>query len=686
MSLLIARDHEEKQEVQGARRTNMDGRAFPVALLLFVVLLTSGLAPASSLVLEPRQETCDGSGGCSGFETCQTCPSQCGTCEQGEDLSGLTLHFLPIAEEIQYKQFEANVELRDCDGVPLGLHNVPYQFANYAFKQGAGMLRDGSTVTLGNCPCNVIQSTATTMSCWLLSTSPFGLDSSSSPVYPFVSITLEYSGQAPPYASSRPMVYIPAFVGKEIPGTNATEEGPILHNGCTELVASYPKGTNPGTPTVIESITVLSGLHSWTNEMRTQFGFTVAAFVQNDSSVPLCSSIDTLQYLTWSIPDDSASDSHGDGATSSSSSGGGNERDNGDDDNTIIIIASVVPGVVVLIVLLVVAFLGVFFVTRRRRVSRKAVADIEMDGNDGGGPSGHYMEREPTGGGIVPARVKGGKTKKTSNDAFHIDYEELEFQDEIGSGAFGVVYKGMWRGQVAIKVLGQLSEKEFKDFKEESELMRKLRPHPNVVQLIGVCMNPDYPLCIVMEYMPRGCLLDYLRKGNELDEKRMVLMARDVAAGMLHLHSENIIHRDLASRNLLIGQEMSVKVSDFGRSREMQAEEGVQTTLTHVGPLKWMAPESLRHGIYSQKSDVWSYGVLLWEMTNEGKEPFADLNPVQCSIAICTEGLRLEVPSEAPQIIQDLMHRCFEEDPEERPSFKQIFKELTSCIKEKKFE
>ncbi|KAL6061501.1 receptor protein-tyrosine kinase, variant 2 [Balamuthia mandrillaris] len=251
-----------------------------------------------------------------------------------------------------------------------------------------------------------------------------------------------------------------------------------------------------------------------------------------------------------------------------------------------------------------------------------------------------------------------------------INFHELRMQALIGSGAFGKVHKGTWRGRVvAIKQLHDKVEKgDSEEFLREAKLMGTMKPHRNLLRFLGVCLSLTDPTCIVTEFMPNGSLLDWVRKHHQQITGQLIIrMALDVARGMRHLHRQRVTHRDLAARNLLLAADMTIKIADFGMSRQrVQGVYVVQKTTTTTGPLKWMAPESLEHLVYSEKTDVWSYGVTLWEITNRGSEPFGNLSNLNAAMGVMHEGLRLTAPTWAPKVIQQIINVCFEYEPEDR--------------------
>jgi len=257
--------------------------------------------------------------------------------------------------------------------------------------------------------------------------------------------------------------------------------------------------------------------------------------------------------------------------------------------------------------------------------------------------------------------------------AFEIEFSDLTFGDEIGRGAYGVVFKGKWRGgNVALKIIQNVNRDEVA---MEASLMKQIRPHSNVVQFLGVCDRPDC-LVLVTEFVNQGSLVNFLWT-EKLESAQLKQILSGTAAGMYHLANEGIVHRDLAARNILLQKfapDIVPKITDFGMSRFVLQETG--TTATVTGPLKWMAPESLNSGSYSEKSDVWSFGVLMWEVLSRGETPYPTIDPVQASIKVATRQLRLTPPESAPQAVKDLMLLCFSWEADQRPTFKQICNEM----------
>ncbi|PRP82836.1 outer membrane autotransporter barrel domain-containing protein [Planoprotostelium fungivorum] len=258
-----------------------------------------------------------------------------------------------------------------------------------------------------------------------------------------------------------------------------------------------------------------------------------------------------------------------------------------------------------------------------------------------------------------------------------INESELKNLVQIGRGAFGVVYKAQWRSaDVAVKqLLNQdlLAKEQVESFVHEVQLLERLRPHPNVVLFLGVIPPPN--LALVTEFCEGGDLLSYILKQDpDIEMRKSFIM--DIAVGMLHLHNENIIHRDLAARNILLTSALRCKVTDFGFSRETESSEEQTKTTSVIGPLKWMAPEALTEKVYSNKSDVYSFAITMWEIVT-GEDPYANRNVINVAIEVAMNGLRPTVPSDLDDNLAKLMRVCWDRDAANRPDFEAICAYLT---------
>jgi len=205
--------------------------------------------------------------------------------------------------------------------------------------------------------------------------------------------------------------------------------------------------------------------------------------------------------------------------------------------------------------------------------------------------------------------------------------------------------------------------------------MRNLIPHQNVVLFLGVCTQP---VCLVTKFYENGSLNHYMQK-KQLSPKMRFKIIQGVTAGMLHLEMSKIVHRDLAARNVLIGANMEAVVSDFGFARAIGNQEDASTTTTHIGPIRWMAPECLKASMYSIKSDIWAWGITIWEILSGGNYPFKGLNNTLVIIEITSGNTpsHLQFPDSAPREIISLVRQCWQMKPMDRPSsFQEIYSRL----------
>lgn len=263
-----------------------------------------------------------------------------------------------------------------------------------------------------------------------------------------------------------------------------------------------------------------------------------------------------------------------------------------------------------------------------------------------------------------------------------IRWEDLVLGEEIGEGNFGVVYHGLWIGSdVAIKLYSRMDYREsvLLDYKKEIAIMKKLR-HPNVLLFMGAVYSPER-LAIVTEYLPRGSLFITLHKNKQaLDLRRRLRMALDVVRGMNYLHRRNppIIHRDLKSSNLLVDKSWTVKVGDFGLS--CLKISTVLTAKNGIGTPQWMAPEVLRGEYSSEKSDVFSFGVILWELMTESI-PWSHLSSMQVVGVVGFMDQRLDIPEGLDPIIAAIISDCWASDPLHRPSFQDLVGRLSELMR-----
>jgi len=255
---------------------------------------------------------------------------------------------------------------------------------------------------------------------------------------------------------------------------------------------------------------------------------------------------------------------------------------------------------------------------------------------------------------------------------WQINYDELELEQKIGEGGFGEVYRAKWRGTtVAVKALkhkgpsSQFTADEAERYKREVSILRALN-HPNLVLFLGACLTPR--LCMISEFMFGGSLYDLLYKKKKVpDHTKRCVLALDIAKAMafLHNHKPPIVHRDLKSLNILLDEKGEhAKVGDVGLAVGNNKGE----LKGAVGTYSWMPPEMMKGQAYTEKADVYSYGLVLYEMCT-GKLPFAGMPPQQISLRVAVYNERPPLPSSLNSKWKDLITNCWNADDAKRPSF-----------------
>jgi len=261
---------------------------------------------------------------------------------------------------------------------------------------------------------------------------------------------------------------------------------------------------------------------------------------------------------------------------------------------------------------------------------------------------------------------------------------DFENTPKIGEGSFGYVVKAIYENmEVALKRFKipwtEWSEKEKKDFQIEIGEGLKLR-HENIVRYYGWTEDP---VSVIMELCPHGSLKDYFNwadeEGENISNTKLLNWAIGAAKGINFLHSKNLVHRDIAARNLLLSKHFEIRVSDFGMSRIVStSEKELGKTKTSVGPLKWMPPESLRDQEYSKKTDTYAFGITLWEIFSQGEEPYAGKSPVEAAFfALSSEKNRPSMASIPFTYVIPIMNSCWKYSADARPHMKDVRKSLS---------
>ncbi|KAG5262466.1 hypothetical protein AALO_G00275430 [Alosa alosa] len=329
-------------------------------------------------------------------------------------------------------------------------------------------------------------------------------------------------------------------------------------------------------------------------------------------------------------------------------------------------IAAAVGGVLLFIILL---GLMVFYMRRQRHLKRKENRRRIMQE--------HELVEPLTPSGATPNQAQMRILKET----------ELKKLRVLGSGAFGTVYKGIWAPDgesvkipVAIKVLREnTSPKANKEILDEAYVMAGVAS-PYVCRLLGICLTSTVQL--VTQLMPYGCLLDYVRENNEcIGSQSLLTWCVQIAKGMSYLENERLVHRDLAARNVLVKNPSIVKITDFGLARLLDIDETEYHADGGKVPIKWMALESILHRKFTHQSDVWSYGVTVWELMTFGAKPY-DHIPARDIPELLEGGDRLPQPPICTKELYMIMVNCWKIDPDSRPRFKELVTEFSTMARD----
>jgi len=338
----------------------------------------------------------------------------------------------------------------------------------------------------------------------------------------------------------------------------------------------------------------------------------------------------------------------------------------------------------------------------------------------------------------APSGSSGGGGKNNNGDFDDVENHESEYlflqpdrkwefnrallllKSDLGQGEFGKVVLGTVsaslpnntehalidvRGTVAVKMLKEgHSDQDMADFVKEMEIMKSIGSHPNIINLLGVCTQPPgKPLYLIVEYAKYKNLKGYLSyhrrrrldawdnayerplshptlqsyHDDPIDLKEMLNIGYQVAKGMMFLATKKCLHRDLAARNILVTENMTYKIADFGLARDVKTTEYYRKKTGGRLPVKWMSPEAIFDSIYTTESDVWSFGILLWEIVTLGDTPYKNLS-VEEVYEWHKVGRRMERPHDCPESVYDVMRDCWSLKPADRPSWKMLVNALQS--------
>lgn len=310
----------------------------------------------------------------------------------------------------------------------------------------------------------------------------------------------------------------------------------------------------------------------------------------------------------------------------------------------------------------------------------------------------------------APQQMEMGRLLPRPVRAPEVPAAQIRFLQELGEGAFGKVYRGELLAvappkgahdngrvnhsnapsiAVAIKTLKENATiKTQQDFQREAELMGDLQ-HPNIICLLGVCTKEE-PMCMLFEYMPHGDLHEFLvshsprcdavtadNAAQPFELADFLHVSRQVAAGMEYLAAHHYVHRDLAARNCLVGDALTVKISDFGLSRDVYSSDYYRVQSKSLLPVRWMPPESILYGRFTTESDVWSFGVLLWEVFSYGLQPYYGYANQEVIDLVRARQL-LPCPEDCPPHLYAMMVECWHEVPTRRPTFRELHARLCS--------
>ncbi|XP_078675425.1 tyrosine-protein kinase receptor-like isoform X3 [Branchiostoma floridae x Branchiostoma belcheri] len=353
------------------------------------------------------------------------------------------------------------------------------------------------------------------------------------------------------------------------------------------------------------------------------------------------------------------------------------------------ILAAVISSIVLFVLIL--AILAVVFVYRRKQKQLKeARQEIQSPEYQLSKLRNHTIITD-----YNPNYTFGG-SQVTLNDLHEIPRDKLSLIRPLGQGAFGEVYEGMLKSMpgekphlaVAVKTLPELcSEQDEMDFLMEALIISKF-DHPNIVRCIGVCFKQS-PRFLILELMSGGNLKNFVRENrpktghpSKLTMMDLLELAKDVARGCHYLEENHFIHRDIACRNILLttktGADRMAKIGDFGMARDIYRSNYYRKGGRAMLPVKWMPPEAFLDGVFTTKTDVWSFGVLLWEVMSLGYMPYPGKSNQEV-MQFVTEGGRMDPPRSCPGPVYRIMTQCWQQNPEDRPCFSTVLERLGYC-------
>ncbi|GAB4831184.1 hypothetical protein Ancab_005191 [Ancistrocladus abbreviatus] len=273
----------------------------------------------------------------------------------------------------------------------------------------------------------------------------------------------------------------------------------------------------------------------------------------------------------------------------------------------------------------------------------------------------------------------GKVTSVEAADEHMADLSQLLLGLRFAHGAHSRLYHGIYKDEpVAVKIItvpeddedGCLAPRLEKQYNREVTFLSRLR-HPNIIRFMAACKKPPV-YCVITEYLSEGSLRAYLHKleHKTLPLQQLITAALEIARGMEYIHSQGIIHRDLKPENILINEDFHMKIADFGTACEEAQHDHLADD---PGTYRWMAPEMIKHKHYGRKVDVYSFGLILWEMV-AGSVPYENMNPIQAAYAVVNKSLRPAFPADCPCAMRALIEQCWSPQPEKRPEFWQIVK------------